>query len=133
MDSASDEQKIRDLIATWLRATAAGDVEQVLQLMAPDVVFLLPGQEPMRGRESFAIASRAAFARIRIQASSDIQEIRISGNYAYCWNRLSITVSSLMGGPAKRREGHTLSVLRKESDGRWLLFRDANLLSDVAG
>jgi len=28
-----------------------------------------------------------------------------------------------------RRSGHTLSILRKEKDGRWVLMRDANLLA----
>jgi len=28
-----------------------------------------------------------------------------------------------------RRTGYTLSILRKEKDGRWLLVRDANLLA----
>jgi hypothetical protein len=34
------------------------------------------------------------------------------------------------GGQAMlKRSGYTLSILRKEEDGRWLLVRDANLLA----
>jgi ketosteroid isomerase-like protein len=33
------------------------------------------------------------------------------------------------GGEPVRRAGYTLSILRKGSDGRWRLFRDANLVS----
>lgn len=40
-----DKQLIRDLIATWQRATAAGDLPQLLSLMAEDVVFLLPREK----------------------------------------------------------------------------------------
>jgi uncharacterized protein (TIGR02246 family) len=43
----SDEQEIRQLVATWMAATKAGDTETVLSLMAEDVVFLMPGQSPM--------------------------------------------------------------------------------------
>jgi ketosteroid isomerase-like protein len=28
-----------------------------------------------------------------------------------------------------RRSGYTLTILRKQADGRWLLARDANLVS----
>ena len=49
----TEEQAIRDLVASWHRATAAGDVDTVLGLMADDVVFLVPGQPPMKGRSSF--------------------------------------------------------------------------------
>jgi ketosteroid isomerase-like protein len=30
---------------------------------------------------------------------------------------------------AVTRSGHTLTILRKEPDGQWLLARDANLLT----
>jgi len=33
------------------------------------------------------------------------------------------------GGEAVRRAGYTLTLLRKEADGRWRLARDANLLT----
>lgn len=33
------------------------------------------------------------------------------------------------GGAAMRRSGYTLTILRKERDGRWRLARDANLLT----
>jgi uncharacterized protein (TIGR02246 family) len=35
---SSDEQEIRDLVATWIAATKAGDIEKILSLMAEDVV-----------------------------------------------------------------------------------------------
>ena len=38
-----DEQQIRELVATWMAATKAGDVDTVLGLMTDDVVFLMPG------------------------------------------------------------------------------------------
>jgi ketosteroid isomerase-like protein len=43
---SSDDQEIRNLVATWMAATKAGDIEKVLSLMAEDVVFLLPRQPP---------------------------------------------------------------------------------------
>ncbi len=42
---SNDEQQIRDLIATWLRASASGDLPTILDLMAEDVVFLIAGQK----------------------------------------------------------------------------------------
>lgn len=122
MSEAQDEQQIREVIATWIRATAAGDLSQVLNLMAEDVVFLLPGQPPMCGREAFATGFRAAFQHVRIEGVSDIQEIRITGGHAFCWSHLSLTITPLQGGSPKRGAGSTLSVFRKESDGRWRLF-----------
>ena len=126
-DMSPDEQAIRELIDTWLRATKAGDSKVVLSLMAEDVVFLQPGQPPMRGRAGFA-AAQNAMNDVDIDASSEIQEIRILGDWAFCWNRLTVVVSPRNGGASIKRAGDVLSLLQKQS-GRWVIARDANMLS----
>jgi uncharacterized protein (TIGR02246 family) len=133
-DAASaeaDKQNIRDVIATWIRASVEGVVERVLSLMAEDVVFLLPGQQPMRGRDAFAAASSSAGNKPRlVEGKPEIQEIEIAGDYAFCWNHFSVTLS-LPDGSVARRAGHILSIFRRQPDGRWVLFRDANMLTAV--
>lgn len=125
----ADEQAIRGLVSSWLSETKAGDRDTVLDLTAEDVVFLQPGQEPIRGRVAFA-KMQQGMANVDIDASSAIQEIRIFGEWAYCWNHLTVTVTPHTGGPPVKRAGHVLSVLQKQS-GRWLIVRDANLLTVV--
>src|SRR5260370_17798980 len=109
MNEAHHHQQTPEVISTWMRATTAGDLEQVLDLMAEDVVFLLSGRPPMRGRDAFAAGFRAALQHIRIEGQSDIQEIRITGDHAYVWNQLTLSITPLQGGPPKRPAGSTLS------------------------
>ena len=53
----------------------------------------------------------------------------VSGDLAYLWSTLSVRFVPPGGdGVASERRGETLSVFRKV-DGRWLLARDANLLT----
>jgi uncharacterized protein (TIGR02246 family) len=122
-----DEKAIRDLIATWFSASKAGDTETVLKLMADDAVFLQPGQQPMRGRAAFAAAQRS-LADADIDAASDIQEIKLLGDCAYCWNHLTVSITPRQGGATVTRSGDVLSILQKRS-GRWVIARDANMLS----
>jgi uncharacterized protein (TIGR02246 family) len=124
----NDEQSIRTLIADWLSATAAGDLAKILPLMAEDVVFLIAGQPPMHGRDAFAAAFNSGAGKIRIEPTGTIQEIQVAGNFAYCWNHLQVTITPLPAGVPMCRSGYTLTVLRKEADGRWAVFRDANML-----
>jgi uncharacterized protein (TIGR02246 family) len=126
---SDDEQAIRTLIATWLRATREGDVETVLSLTTPDVVFLAPGQPPMQGREAFAAALRAVLDKHSIDSSSEIDEIEVCGDMAFCRTRLKVIVTSRHGNLPMERRGHTLSILRRTEDGQWLLARDANMLA----
>ena len=124
----SDEQSIRALVATWLAASKTGDVDTVLSLIGDDAVFLLPGQ-PVMGKAEFAEKSRAqlGYGVPQIDASSDIQEIQVLGDWAFMRTRLTVTVTPAGGEPITRN-GHTLTILRKQH-GKWLLARDANLLA----
>ena len=115
--SDQDDEKIREVVTTWMRATEEGNLETVLSLIAEDAVFLLPDQPPMRRREAFAAALRSVLGQVRIEGKPDIQEIHFAGDYAFCWNQLSLTATPLQGGSAQRRAGSTLSVFRKERDG----------------
>jgi uncharacterized protein (TIGR02246 family) len=124
----NDEQLIRNLIAQWHAASGKGDIETVLGLMAQDVVFLVPGKAPMRGRDEFADGFRNVTQKFRMESTGDVQEIEIAGDWAYCWTQLSVTMTPLEDGSPVRRSGPTLSIFRKNSDGSWALFRDANLL-----
>jgi uncharacterized protein (TIGR02246 family) len=122
----TDEQAIRDLVATWLDATRKGDIPTVLTLMADDVLFLTPGQEPF-GKEEFAAAA-TKMKGIGIEVTSNIQEVTVIGDWAWMRNRLELTVTPPDGKPI-RRSGYTLTILHKEAAGNWVIARDANLLA----
>ena len=127
----NDERAIRTLIDTWMKASTADDVATVLSLMADDVIFMVPGQKPF-GKAEFAAMS-AGMKNVAFAGKSVIQEIRVLGDWAYLRNYLEVTMTPPGGAQPVRRSGSTLSILRKEADGRWRLTRDANLLAVDAG
>lgn len=129
----NDEEEIRHLVATWMTATKAGDIEAVLDLMTEDVVFLIAGRPPMIGRAAFAAASQAQSTQgaPQIDGKSEIQEIKVFGEWAFIWTRLSVTMTPPGGAPPMTRAGHALSILKKEK-GKWLLARDANMLAPAS-
>ena len=127
----SDEQEIRQLVSTWMAATKAGDVDTVLSLMADDVVFLVPGRPVIR-KADFAVAARAQSGQEgpRFDGTSEIQEIKVLGDWAFMWTKLTVVATPPGNGKPMTRSGHTLSILNRQN-GRWVLARDANMLSPV--
>ena len=123
-----DEQAIRALVATWMEATARGHLDEVLELMDDEVVFLGADRPPMRGKTQFADNTRAAAGKFRIDEAADVQEVRVFGDWAYCWVELTVAMHPLDGAAPILRAGPTMSVLRKTQSGRWVIFRDANML-----
>ena len=124
-----DEKQIRQLIDKWGRATAAGDLQTVLDLMADDAIFLTPGQPPMN-KQAFAAAFKgfAGSVRIGIESQSDVKEVFAVGDLAYCWSHISVVMTSLDTREKKERAGYTLTVFRKSPNGSWVLSRDVNLI-----
>ena len=123
---SDDERAIRELVARWMAASQAGDTQTVLGLMTDDVVFMVPGREPF-GKQEFAAASQG-MQDVRIEGRSDIRELQVLGDWAYLRSYLEVSVTPPAGNTV-RRAGYTLTILRKQPDGRWLLARDANLLN----
>ena len=121
-----DERAIRNLIDTWMVATQKGDVETVLNLMADDVIFMVAGQKPF-DKEAFAAAARG-MTNVRFEGRNDIEELKVLGKWAYLRNYIDMTITPQQGAPA-HRAGYTLTILRKEEDGRWVVARDANLVA----
>src|ERR1700736_4543428 len=124
-----DERAIRELVAAWMAASQAGDVATVLGLIADDGGFMVPGREPF-GKEAFAAAAQS-MKDIRFQGSYDIREIKVLGDWAYLRNYITLTITP-PGGEPMRHAGYTLSILRKEPSGKWVLARDANLVMKVS-
>ena len=121
----SDEEAIRNLVKTWLDATRKGDFNTVLSLMPDDVVFMVPGQEPF-GKAAFA-ANSSKMKEMRIEGTSDIQELQVLGDWAWMRNRLRVVIT-LPNGTPMVRSGYTLTILRKTAPGNWVVARDANMV-----
>jgi uncharacterized protein (TIGR02246 family) len=123
---SDDERAIRELVDTWMTASKAGDTAAVLELMTDDVLFTVPGREPF-GKDAFRTASES-MRDLRMDGGAEIQEMEVLGDRAWIRNRIDLTLTPPEGEPL-HRSGYTLTILRKGEDGRWRLFRDANLVS----
>jgi uncharacterized protein (TIGR02246 family) len=123
----TDEQQIREWQAKWMEASRAGDVAALLDMLAPDALFLTVGNEPMT-RDDFAARAGAARGKVKIEGRPEIRELTVLGDTAICWSYLAIAITP-EGAPAMNRAGNILSIFRRGADGKWLLWRDANLLT----
>ncbi len=122
----NDERAIREVVDTWLAASQNGDTQTVLSLMTDDVMFMVPGQAPFGKKEFAAVSER--MKNVRLEATSTIEELQLLGDWAYIRSHIEMTATP-PGGASVRRSGYTLTILRKEADGKWRLARDANLMT----
>jgi len=121
-----DEQAIRNLQQDWLKASANKDLNAVLDMMADDVVYLTPGRPPF-GKKEFA-AGFETMKQATFQGSAVMEELIVVGEVAYARSKLEISIVP-PNGETKHLAGYPLSVYRKLADSRWVLARDANMVT----
>lgn len=120
-----DERQIRSLVESWMAASKAGDISAMLDLMTDDVVFMVPGREPF-GKAEF-VANSESVLGASLEGRAEIREIETFGPRAIIRNHIEVVLTN-PGASPRRLSGYAMSVLRKETDGRWRLARDANLV-----
>lgn len=121
-----DERAIREVVATWVEATKSGDSATVHDLIDDDAVFMVAGGG-MFGKEAFE-ASSDAMRDMKMDGRAEIREIEVLGDRAWIRNFIEIVMTPRAGEPV-HRSGYALTIFRKSDDGRWRLYRDANLVS----
>jgi uncharacterized protein (TIGR02246 family) len=125
-----EEREIHAVHSTWIDAVNAGDLTRLLAFMADDVVFLNPGKAPF-GRDGFSSNFLAAEQQFRISCASELEEVIIVGDFAFTRSRDTLSVTKCNGGEVTQLAGYRMTIYRRQSQGRWLLARDAHTLSPV--
>lgn len=120
-----DERKIRELVEGWIAASKAGDLPALMDMMTDDIIFMTPGRPPFGKAEFLADSERMKGAAV--DGRAEVREIEVFGPCAYIRNHIQVELT-LHGQTPRRMSGYTMSVLRKEADGRWRIARDANLV-----
>ena len=118
-------------MAACMAAVSAGEPTRAEPFLAEDVCYLLSGEPPMRGRAAFLQAVEALLAHCAIAAELEIRELQLMGDFAYCLNWLTLTLQPRNDEQPRKRSGYTLTLLRREPDGRWVIFRNANLIAEL--
>jgi uncharacterized protein (TIGR02246 family) len=97
----------------------------MLDLLADDVLFIVAGKEPF-GKEQFAAANQKQMKDVEMDATIDIKEIEVAGDWA--WMRSFLHLTFTREGKAARHSGHILTIWQKNSAGSWVIKRDANFV-----
>ena len=124
---SNDELAIRDVVRRWLKASAVGDVQSMLPMLADDMVFVVPGAAPF-GKAEFKAAWDGPMKGAKVEADADVEEVLIEGRFAVTRTRLSVAITTAKD-ETSRAKGYTMTLFRKQPDGSWVMARDANLLT----
>ena len=132
-DEDAEREVILQLLEKWRLATAAKDIETILDLVAEDVVFLPSSLPPIRGKEAVEAMYRAFFPRYReISQEAAIEELHTAGDLAFLWGTDELRLVPEDGSAQTHMKGKGLSILKREADGSWKFWRGINNMTPQA-
>jgi uncharacterized protein (TIGR02246 family) len=120
-----DIAAILALVREWDQAMRAGDPEALLDRITEDCVFLAPDLPPMQGRACMA-PLLAGFSQLCLESVFEVQEIVVSGDWAFLWAKDEITATPASGGDPRIARGWALSILQRGTDQIWRFARGSN-------
>ena len=130
--SSGDTLAIRAVFESWYRAMEHGDVAGLMSLVTADVVMKPPGAPPILGKDDLEQALSAFLDEYSESVDYDLEEVEVSGDLGFARILERATIRSKSGADASMISGLHLTVLRRESDGSWLIARNISSLMDNA-
>jgi uncharacterized protein (TIGR02246 family) len=113
---------IERLLFSYRDALNASSVAQVLPLYTQEGVFMPTGAPSAIGQEQVKGAYEAVFANIQLSIEFYIDEIVVTGDYAFARTTSKGTTLVHATGETVPEENRELFVLQKE-DGAWKIAR----------
>ena len=114
-----------DLHHQYVDAINSNDTDRILPLLSDDVVFQVPGEPELVGKDAVCEWAKGFFAAF--EASWDKTELALeqSGDFAISRYTYTARYRSREGGSEMGETGKGTCVYRREPSGEWLLMIDS--------
>jgi len=127
--SAQDQEMEAVINHIWdeYAASSATDPDRYIALWDDEGIQMPAGQMPVIGTEAI-YARKVAGAQKNAAFDTEMkivnEEFEVVGDWAWCRGSYSYKATPKEGGETVEFEGKYMSILRKQEDGSWKLYRD---------
>ncbi|WP_428427151.1 YybH family protein [Pararhizobium sp.] len=123
-ERTGDAAAIEHVLRTYEKALNGSDTDAVMQLYAPDGVFMPQHSPSSVGADAVRTAYQNVFGAIRLSVRFDIAEIvQVAPEWAFARTNSSGTVTILANGQTSAEANQELFVLQKLSSADWKIAR----------
>ena len=122
MKTTTEQSAIEQLLFSYRDALNASDVSKVLPLYTKDGVFMPTNAPTAKGQEQLKGSYEFVFKTIQIHIEFFIEEIVVSGDYAYAVTNSKGTALIHANGQTVSEENRELFVFQKDN-GQWKIAR----------
>ncbi|TBD47073.1 YybH family protein [Rhizobium ruizarguesonis] len=117
-----DTTAIRGLVAKYIEVIARSTADELVSLFTEDGVIMAPDAPTMEGTEQLRAFFNHAFTTIKIDPKIYIDEVVVSGDYAFARCHSEVHVTLLEPKASHSEANRELFVFRKDG-GEWKIAR----------
>jgi len=119
-----DQRAIVRIFEIYCETQNAADTEGWIALWDVDGVKMTPGAPTIYGKPAIYARTKANFPLYRKNMAVDIHEIIVMGDLAFADGTYTVNSIVVATGAKMSTDGKFMTVLRKQPDGTWLIYRD---------
>jgi ketosteroid isomerase-like protein len=123
-DRAADEAEIRGLLDSIAGSFKTGDMDEVLEVYADDVLVLGIDQPDVAGKEAWRKVLADQPSDVTIDVRMDTHELEIAGDLAYERGTYTATITSKATGALLQSvTNRHIHIFERQPDGHWKAWR----------
>ncbi|MEJ2289597.1 MAG: SgcJ/EcaC family oxidoreductase [Deinococcales bacterium] len=122
--NTQDVEAIQQFWSQYIANVEAGNTDGWMALWTDGGVRMAPGAPPAVGLEAIRAQVAPGFANFDSKLTIDAREITILGDWAYSRGLYTADQTAKDGSMSVHVDGKFMSILRRQDDGSWKLYRD---------
>jgi uncharacterized protein (TIGR02246 family) len=127
-DSVTESEQvvaIKRLFSDYRAAANTGDAAALASLFTNDGTRYLPNAPAAIGNEAVRSSYQAIFDQFILKLNSvEVMEVEAVGEWAFARGSFTLTLRPKAGGEPIEDTGNWLTVLKRQADGAWKIYRD---------
>ncbi len=119
----ADVEAIHGVLQRFDDTTNAGDAENWLTLITDDVLWMVPNQSTLTGKEAVRGRVQPFFDELDMEHVTTVLEVEVAAEWAFARGNYKFRVIPKTGGETSEEIGKFIHILERQSDGSWKITR----------
>jgi len=123
-DTEAVTAAVTDIWTRYSSSLNSGDLDRWMSLWADNGVQMPPDEPPVIGKEAIRARMKAVLDRFAFNMKISNEEVRAGGDWAFARGTYQATLTPKAGGAAGSIDGKYMTILTRQADGSWEIYRD---------
>lgn len=123
-DVEADITAINEIWTQYSSSLNSGDIDLWISLWTDNGVQMPPDSPPVIGKEQIRGRNKGVLDQFTFNMGITNEEVRVAGDWAFARGTYTAILTPKAGGETIDIDGKYLTILKRQVDGSWKIFRD---------